>query len=76
MIAHRLSTIRNADIICVLEKGGVIAEKGNHDELMEKKGLYFSLLQAQSLATKTIGQQELEKKADVKVSGEVDSRHT
>lgn len=42
MIAHRLSTIRNADMIVVLNKG-IIAEKGTHDELMTRQGLYYSL---------------------------------
>ncbi|MGI6716078.1 MAG: ABC transporter ATP-binding protein [Eubacteriales bacterium] len=39
VIAHRLSTIRNADQIIVLENGKV-AERGKHDELINKKGLY------------------------------------
>jgi len=42
VIAHRLSTVRNADVIVVLEKGE-IAETGTHDELLERKGLYFYL---------------------------------
>ena len=42
VIAHRLSTVRNADEIIVLEKGSII-ERGNHDELMAKKGRYYSL---------------------------------
>ena len=42
MIAHRLSTVRNADIIVVL-KNGLIAECGNHDELMALKGMYYDL---------------------------------
>ena len=42
VIAHRLSTVRNADEILVLEKGEII-ERGNHDELMEKRGRYFDL---------------------------------
>ncbi|MCD8509626.1 MAG: ABC transporter ATP-binding protein/permease [Bacillus sp. (in: Bacteria)] len=46
MIAHRLSTIREADKIIVLEQGNII-EQGNHDQLMEEKGEYYSLVKAQ-----------------------------
>ena len=42
VIAHRLSTIREADTIVVLEKG-MVAETGNHDQLMAQRGLYFYL---------------------------------
>lgn len=42
VIAHRLSTVRNADCIMVLENGRII-ERGNHDELIEKKGRYYQL---------------------------------
>ena len=41
-IAHRLTTIRNASVILVLTKEG-IAEKGTHEELMAKKGIYYHL---------------------------------
>jgi ABC-type multidrug transport system fused ATPase/permease subunit len=47
VIAHRLSTIRNADLIIGLEKGEVV-EYGTHDDLMEKKGLYYELVTAQT----------------------------
>ena len=47
-IAHRLSTIQGADQILVFHEGE-IAERGSHEELLEKKGLYFKLHQAQSL---------------------------
>ena len=46
IIAHRLSTIRDADIIIVM-KDGTIMETGNHEELLEKKGVYYSLYQNQ-----------------------------
>ena len=44
IIAHRLSTVRNADGICVLDSGSIV-EQGTHDELLEKEGLYFKLVQ-------------------------------
>lgn len=46
VIAHRLSTVRNADVIFVLRDGKVI-EYGSHDALMESKGFYYSLHNAQ-----------------------------
>ncbi|WP_417867788.1 ABC transporter ATP-binding protein [Xanthomarina gelatinilytica] len=42
VIAHRLSTIKKADQILVIESGR-IAERGNHDELIEKQGRYYDL---------------------------------
>ena len=45
-IAHRLSTLRNADRLVVIDKHGV-AEIGTHNELLEKKGLYYGLVTAQ-----------------------------
>ncbi len=46
VIAHRLSTIREADLIVVVDHGEV-AEQGSHRELMEKKGFYYQMYQAQ-----------------------------
>lgn len=46
MIAHRLSTIRDANQILVLEHGKIV-ERGNHDELMEQKGLYYAMVELQ-----------------------------
>ena len=48
-IAHRLSTIRDADMILVFHEGRII-ERGTHEELLEKKGLYYKMHQAQSFA--------------------------
>ena len=45
-IAHRLSTLRNATKLVVIDKGR-IAEVGTHDELLEKKGIYYGLVMAQ-----------------------------
>ena len=42
VIAHRLSTVRNSDAIMVLEKGKII-ERGNHEDLLAQKGVYYNL---------------------------------
>ena len=42
VIAHRLSTVRNSDCIMVLEQGRII-ERGNHMDLLDKKGRYYQL---------------------------------
>lgn len=47
IIAHRLSTIRHADWIYVLAAGGVVAEEGTHDELLERNGSYAALWRLQ-----------------------------
>ena len=46
VIAHRLATIENSDKIIVL-KSGRLFEEGTHEELREKKGLYFQLSELQ-----------------------------
>jgi HlyB family type I secretion system ABC transporter len=45
-ITHRLATIRSADLILMMDRGRV-AEQGTHNELMEKRGLYYCLYQQQ-----------------------------
>jgi ATP-binding cassette subfamily B protein len=49
VIAHRLSTVRQADQILVVE-GGIIRERGRHDELLALNGLYADLYQRQTFA--------------------------
>ena len=44
IIAHRLSTIRDADVILVMDKGDVV-EAGTHEELLQKEGIYKTLVQ-------------------------------
>jgi ATP-binding cassette subfamily B protein len=46
VIAHRLSTVRDADQILVLEQGQII-ERGRHEQLLAKQGLYAELYQRQ-----------------------------
>lgn len=49
MIAHRFAPLKRADLILVLEKG-VIIEQGNHEELLQKRGIYWALYQRQLAA--------------------------
>jgi len=48
-IAHRLSTIQNADLILVLNHGKIV-ERGTNDELMQKQGYYYDMIQLQNAA--------------------------
>ncbi len=48
IVAHRLSTIQDADCIYVVEKGKIV-ESGKHNELLKKKGLYYSMYKLQDL---------------------------
>ena len=53
IVAHRLSTVRDADVICLLDadEDGVtrIAERGTHDELLARSGLYAAMYRRQLL---------------------------
>lgn len=53
VIAHRLSTIRNADLICALQQGEII-ERGNHETLLRKNGLYADLYRRQFMEPEQI----------------------
>ncbi len=46
LIAHRLSTIMHAERICVLERGKIV-EQGDHEQLVEQKGLYYAMWRQQ-----------------------------
>ena len=46
IVAHRLSTIQHSDRIYVMHKGEIV-EQGNHQDLLKKKGLYYTLYQLQ-----------------------------
>ncbi|MGW2053063.1 ABC transporter ATP-binding protein [Streptomyces sp. NPDC001840] len=52
VIAHRLSTIRDADLIVVMESGRIV-ERGTHDELIGRQGLYARLHSARAAAPRT-----------------------
>ena len=45
-VTHRLSTVRNADKIIMMHQGAVV-ETGSHDELIQKRGRYFTLYRQQ-----------------------------
>jgi ABC-type transport system involved in Fe-S cluster assembly fused permease/ATPase subunit len=55
VIAHRLSTIVKADLICVLDKGKIV-ERGNHQQLLERQGIYAGLWKQQTLNKQTKSQ--------------------
>lgn len=46
VVAHRLTTVRNADLIVVMDKGQV-RETGTHDQLMQRDGLYATMIRNQ-----------------------------
>lgn len=47
-VAHRLATVQKADVIFVMG-GGKVLEKGDHQELLRKRGMYWQMCQAQAL---------------------------
>uniref|UniRef100_A0A8B9GKA4 ATP binding cassette subfamily B member 4 n=1 Tax=Amazona collaria TaxID=241587 RepID=A0A8B9GKA4_9PSIT len=67
VVAHRLSTVRNADLIAVFE-GGVITELGNHLKLLERKGIYYKLVNMQSIEAEVPSPEKDENALSVKKS--------
>ncbi|XP_037542359.1 bile salt export pump [Nematolebias whitei] len=68
-IAHRLSTIRNADVIVGFEHGQAV-ERGKHKELLEKQGVYFTLVTLQNQGSSSAAKDvisESEDDFDIKV---------
>lgn len=64
VVAHRLSTIRNADVIAGFQKGEIV-EQGTHSKLMEKEGVYHTLVTMQTFRSKEESQ-DSEPSADEK----------
>jgi ABC-type bacteriocin/lantibiotic exporter with double-glycine peptidase domain/DNA-binding CsgD family transcriptional regulator len=64
VIAHRLSTITGADLIVVMEEGGIV-ERGTHEELLELGGRYHELIASQREAVRVGGPDPHESPADV-----------
>ena len=56
VIAHRLSTIKTADNIVVMSEGHIV-EQGIHDDLLEKKGAYYNLVEAQRISAEKEGRE-------------------
>lgn len=56
-ISHRLASTRFCDKICLLDRGR-IAEYGTHEALIDKKGLYYTMFEAQSRAYREEGADE------------------
>ncbi|XP_070786932.1 bile salt export pump-like isoform X2 [Enoplosus armatus] len=62
-IAHRLTTIKNADVIVGFEHGRAV-ERGKHDELLERKGVYFTLVTLQSQGDKALNKKGLQSRSN------------
>uniref|UniRef100_A0A8D3DXP1 Bile salt export pump n=1 Tax=Scophthalmus maximus TaxID=52904 RepID=A0A8D3DXP1_SCOMX len=63
-IAHRLSTIKNADVIVGFEHGRAV-ERGKHNELLERKGVYFTLVTLQSQGDKALNEKARQRGSSV-----------
>ena len=71
VVAHRLSTVYNADNICVVERGRLV-EQGTHAELVERGGVYASLVKTQLVGAKSgkASSSSTEAEAEAEASGD------
>ncbi|XP_045698387.1 bile salt export pump isoform X2 [Phyllostomus hastatus] len=60
-VAHRLSTVRAADVIIGFEHGTAV-ERGTHEELLDRKGVYFTLVTLQSQGDQTLNEEGIKGK--------------
>ena len=73
VIAHRLSTVRRADMILVMDQGQIV-ERGTHDELLARGGLYKEIHDLQLIDHARFSE-EMEELEELETS-EADERHT
>lgn len=64
-VAHRLSTVRAADVIIGFEHGAAV-ERGTHEELLERKGVYFTLVTLQSQGDQALNEEGIKGKCLVR----------
>ncbi|XP_053774731.1 bile salt export pump isoform X3 [Desmodus rotundus] len=62
-VAHRLSTVKTADVIIGFEHGTAV-ERGTHEELLDRKGVYFTLVTLQSQGDQTLNEEGIKGKDD------------
>ena len=60
-VAHRLSTVKTADVIIGFEHGTAV-ERGTHEELLDRKGVYFTLVTLQSQGDQTLNEEGIKGK--------------
>lgn len=73
VIAHRLSTIKTADNIVVMSQGRIV-EQGAHDELLERRGAYYNLVEAQRLSAEKEAEEAAEEAEEIEAILKVNSR--
>ncbi|XP_054978347.1 bile salt export pump isoform X1 [Sorex araneus] len=67
-VSHRLSTVRAADVIIGFEHGAAV-ERGTHEELLERKGVYFTLVTLQSQGDSALNKEDAKGKDETEESG-------